>query len=117
MFHRVFWAFSPSIEGFKHCRPIISVDATYLYGRYKGKMLIAMGVDANNQFFPLAFAIVEEESFNSWRWFLTCIRESVTQRKGLCLIFDRHAAILAAVNQPNSKWQEPWAYHRFCLRH
>ena len=65
MFYRVFWAFSPFIEGFKYCRPIISIDATHLYGRYKGKMLIVMGVDANNQLFSLAFAIAEEESLGS----------------------------------------------------
>nr|KAJ0227394.1 hypothetical protein LSAT_V11C100032340 [Lactuca sativa] len=56
-FRRVFWAFSPSINGFKHCRPVISIDATHLYDKYKGKMMIAMGVDGNNQNFPLAFTI------------------------------------------------------------
>ncbi|XP_021975487.1 uncharacterized protein LOC110870611 [Helianthus annuus] len=61
-FRRVFWAFDPSIKGFKHCRPVISIDATHLYGKYKGKMMIAMGVDGNNQILPLAFAIVENES-------------------------------------------------------
>lgn len=71
MFNSVFWAFSASIEAFKHCRPVLSIDDTHLYGRYTGKILIAMGVDANNQLFPLAFAIVGEESFNSWSWFLT----------------------------------------------
>ncbi|KAL6527328.1 hypothetical protein OROGR_016418 [Orobanche gracilis] len=44
-FRRVFWAFSPSIKGFVHCRSVISIDGTHLYGKYKGKMLIAMGVD------------------------------------------------------------------------
>lgn len=32
-FIRVFWAFAPYIKGFEHCRPIISIDATYLYGK------------------------------------------------------------------------------------
>jgi hypothetical protein len=31
-FHRVFWAFGPCITGFIHCRPVISIDATHLYG-------------------------------------------------------------------------------------
>ncbi|RVW75856.1 Serine/threonine-protein phosphatase 7 long form-like [Vitis vinifera] len=26
IFQRVFWAFHPSIEGFKHCRPVLSID-------------------------------------------------------------------------------------------
>ena len=37
-FGRVFWTFTPSIEGFKHCRPIMSIDATHLYRQYKGKL-------------------------------------------------------------------------------
>nr|KAJ0191984.1 hypothetical protein LSAT_V11C800437780 [Lactuca sativa] len=67
-FKRVFWDFAPSIHGYEHCRPVINIDATHLYGKYKGKMMIAMGVDGNNQIFPLAFAIVDNESYNSWYW-------------------------------------------------
>ncbi|XP_073121855.1 uncharacterized protein [Henckelia pumila] len=56
----VFLAFRPSIDGFRHCRKIISVDGTHLYTKYKNKMLIAVTLDANNQVFPLEFAIVDE---------------------------------------------------------
>ena len=61
-----------------------------MYGKYKGTLMIAMGCDGNNQLFPLAFAIAESENTDSWSWFLACIRAGVTQRKGLCLISDRH---------------------------
>ncbi|XP_057247564.1 uncharacterized protein LOC130589931 [Beta vulgaris subsp. vulgaris] len=101
IFRRVFWAFKPSISGFRHCRPLITIDGTHLYGKYKGKLLIAMGTDANFQLFPLAFA-VEEESTEDWSWFLACIRRSVTDRKDLCVISDRHRGILAAMNEPGS---------------
>ncbi|XP_010677713.2 uncharacterized protein LOC104893315 [Beta vulgaris subsp. vulgaris] len=117
IFKRVFWAFKPSISGFRHCRPLITIDATHLYGKYKGKLLIAMGTDANFQLFPLAFAVVEEESTEDWSWFLACIRRSVTDRKDLCVISDRHRVILAAMNEPQSGWEEPYAHHRFCVRH
>ncbi|XP_010419504.2 PREDICTED: uncharacterized protein LOC104705235 [Camelina sativa] len=80
--------------------------------------MIASGVDAANKFFPLAFAVVTKEvSTDIWRWFLTGIREKVTQRKGLCLISSPNPEILAVINEPGSLWQEPWAYHRFCLNH
>ena len=59
IFQRVFWAFTPSIQGFTHCRPILSIDGTHLYGKYKRTLLIAIGCDGNNQLFPLAFAIIE----------------------------------------------------------
>ena len=58
----VFWTFRPSIEGFKHCKPIIQIDGTFLYGKYMGKLLIATSIDANGHIFPLVFATVEEES-------------------------------------------------------
>ena len=61
IFKYVFWAFAPSIVGFAHCRPVISINGTHLYGKYKGKLLIAMATDANNEIFPLAFAVVDDE--------------------------------------------------------
>nr|CAN68701.1 hypothetical protein VITISV_026014 [Vitis vinifera] len=47
IFQHVFWAFTPSIQGFTHYRPILSIDGTHLYGKYKGTLLIAMGCDAD----------------------------------------------------------------------
>ena len=41
IFDRVFWAFGPSIDSFQHCRPVISIDGTFLHGKYRGKLLIA----------------------------------------------------------------------------
>lgn len=65
-FRLVFWAFDPSIKGFEHCRPVISIDGTHLYGKCNGKMMIEVGVDGNNQILLLAFAIVENESYSIW---------------------------------------------------
>ncbi|KAK9995056.1 hypothetical protein SO802_024759 [Lithocarpus litseifolius] len=74
-------AFRPCIVGFKHCRPVISIDATHLYGKYRGNLMIAMETDANNKIYPLAFAVVESESTKTWGWFLACIRRLVFQGK------------------------------------
>ena len=57
IFQRVFLSFKPSIEGFEHCRPVMSIDGTHLYGKYKGILLIAMRCDGNNHLFPLSFSI------------------------------------------------------------
>ena len=57
IFQRMFWSFKPSIEVFKHCHPVLSIDGTHLYGKYKGTLLIAMGCDGNTQLFPLTFSI------------------------------------------------------------
>jgi len=59
---RVFWAFGHAIEGSKSSRPIISIEGTYLYGRFSKKLLIAIAFDAYNEIFPLAYALAEEEN-------------------------------------------------------
>ena len=62
----IFWTFKPSIQDFTHCRPIISIDGTHLYRKFKDKILIAIGIDAENEIFLLAYAIVDEETTASW---------------------------------------------------
>ncbi|KAL5128684.1 hypothetical protein HKD37_14G040884 [Glycine soja] len=58
-FHRVFWTFGQCKEAFKHCKPIIQVDDTHLYGKYSGTLLMATSQDGNGGVLPLAFAVVE----------------------------------------------------------
>ncbi|KAK9998228.1 hypothetical protein SO802_017831 [Lithocarpus litseifolius] len=41
---------------------VISIDATHLYGKYKAKLLIAMATNANNEVYPLTFAVVKSET-------------------------------------------------------
>ena len=47
--HYVFWSFGPCIDGFNYCKQVISIDGTYLYGKYQGKLLVVMATDANNK--------------------------------------------------------------------
>ncbi|KAG5549551.1 hypothetical protein RHGRI_014768 [Rhododendron griersonianum] len=115
-FDRLFWAFGPAIEGFKHSRPVISIDGTFLTGKYKGVILVAVTQDAENQIFPIAFAIVEKEDANNWGWFLSCLRNFVTNRTELCLISDRHTGLLSYI-KGDPLWRPPHAYHRYCARH
>ncbi|KAL5159843.1 hypothetical protein HKD37_15G044096 [Glycine soja] len=44
-FHRVFWTFGQCKEAFKYCKPIIQVDGTFLYGKYRGTLLMATTQD------------------------------------------------------------------------
>jgi hypothetical protein len=53
------------VAGFAHCRPIISVDGTFLIGKYKGTLIITVGMTAENQLLLLAFALVEGENNES----------------------------------------------------
>nr|XP_043616086.1 uncharacterized protein LOC122588003 [Erigeron canadensis] len=112
-FKFVFWAFRSAIRAFQRCILVIFVDGTHLKGSYKGKLLTVVTKNANGQLLPIAFGLVDEESNESWAWFLNLFEEHVgSQRQGdLCIISDRHQGILNAVNQI-----EGW-HHRYCLRH
>jgi len=118
IFKFVFWAFKPSIDAFRFCQPVISVDGTFLKGPYKSKLLIAVSKNANNYTLPVAYAIVDEETNESWCWFFTQLRDHVigNDMGPICVISDRHQGLIHAMtNLP--AWQEPHAYHRYCLRH
>jgi hypothetical protein len=44
-----------------------------LKGPHKGHLLAAISRDANNQMYPVAFAVVEAEVKDSWTWFLEAL--------------------------------------------
>ncbi|XP_016192747.1 uncharacterized protein LOC107633655 [Arachis ipaensis] len=117
MFDKVFWSFPSCVEAFKHCKPFVSIDGTHLYGRYGGVLLIAVAQDGNSNILPIAFAIVESESTESWSFFLTNLRRHVTPQDGLLVISDRSQAIKAALSSDDSGWHPPRAYHAYCIRH
>ncbi|KAM0946266.1 putative MULE transposase domain-containing protein [Dioscorea sansibarensis] len=52
------------------CRPVISVDGCWLKGLFGGHLLSAVGIDANDCIYPIAWAVVEKENHANWRWFL-----------------------------------------------
>jgi len=68
-FHRLFWAFYPCIHGFKYCKPVVHVDGTWLYDKYKGTLFLAVAQDGNNKTIPVAFALVEGETKEGWSFF------------------------------------------------
>ncbi|KAK4387382.1 hypothetical protein Sango_2344800 [Sesamum angolense] len=73
---------------------------------------------ANQQVLPLAFALVDEESLASWRWFLQMLAKHLLPNDDdrVCLISDRHSGLISAINYvPAFKF--PRGVHRFCLRH
>ncbi|XP_057755337.1 uncharacterized protein LOC130974475 [Arachis stenosperma] len=99
--HRVFWSYYPCIRAFRHCKPVVQVDGTHLYGKYKGCLLVAVSQDGNNNIVPIAFAIVEGETSDAWHFFLSNLRQHVVTRDGVGLISDRHDSIRSAIERSN----------------
>uniref|UniRef100_A0A0V0GKM5 Putative ovule protein n=1 Tax=Solanum chacoense TaxID=4108 RepID=A0A0V0GKM5_SOLCH len=51
---------------------IIRVDGCHLKGHQKGSQLLtAVGIDGNDNIYPIALAVVEGELKETWSWFLT----------------------------------------------
>ncbi|XP_015933199.1 uncharacterized protein LOC107459488 [Arachis duranensis] len=116
-FHRLFWTFPPCIEAFRHCKPLVSIDGTHLYGKYGGMLLVAIAQDGNSNILPIAFALVKGKNAESWSFFLSHLRQHVTPQPGLLVISDRHNEIKATLEAPDGGWLPPATYHIFCIRH
>ena len=98
------------------------MDGTFLTGKYKGQILTAIGVDANNQILPLAFAFVEGENRLSWLWFFRHMKYGVVgTRPNVCIIHDRHKGILSAIKtlqqDQDDAFYWPDMQNRWCMRH
>jgi hypothetical protein len=73
-FQRLYLSLAAMKNGFlEGCRPVIGLDGCFLKGPYKGMLLAAIGRDANNNMYPIAIAVVESETKDSWTWFLECL--------------------------------------------
>ncbi|WVZ13613.1 hypothetical protein V8G54_011179 [Vigna mungo] len=100
-----FGSFYMCLEGCKQgflgsYRPFKGVDSCHLKTTYGGQLLVAVGRDPNDQYFPLAFAAVENECKETWRWFLSQLFDDIggtecqrwvfisDQQKGLMTVFD-----------------------------
>ncbi|XP_028801487.1 uncharacterized protein LOC114756719 [Neltuma alba] len=111
-FQVVFIAYSCCVEGFlKGGRPILYVDGCYLSGLYKGTLLGAQAYDADNELFPLAYAIVGGETLDDWAWFLGNIKD-ITGSLEVTIVLDRHNSIKGAVQAMVGGDR-----HAFCYRH
>ncbi|KAL5543456.1 hypothetical protein UlMin_007240 [Ulmus minor] len=73
-FQYLFIAFAASIHGFSYCRPVISIDATHLKGKFIGVLFTTMCHDANQQIFPLAFGVGDSENDALWTLFLRRVK-------------------------------------------
>lgn len=83
-------------------------------GKCKGQLLVAMGQDSMNHFYPLAWAVLDKETSRTWNWFLQLLKASLdlNNGQGVTFISDMQKGLLDAVQTvlPN-------ANHRYCMRH
>ncbi|XP_039136666.1 uncharacterized protein LOC120273983 isoform X2 [Dioscorea cayenensis subsp. rotundata] len=92
IFRGMYLCLGPLKAGFMAgCRPIISVDGCWLKGQFGGQLLSAVGVDANDCIYPIAWAVVDKENYDNWRWFLEllAIDLEINNGHGFAFMSDR----------------------------
>ncbi|XP_062114565.1 uncharacterized protein LOC133825667 [Humulus lupulus] len=107
-----FFSLGVSRRGFRTCLPVLCVDGTFLKTKYGGQMLCAVALDANNHLYPVAFGIVDSENHDSWKYFMSKLKESIGEVEDLAFVSDRHASITHALETIF-----PDAYHGACYHH
>ena len=77
-FKRIYICLGSLKQGFNAIgRPLLGLDGAFVKGPYPGQVLSAVGVDRNNGIYPLAYAVLEAETINSWTWFLQCLGDDI----------------------------------------
>uniref|UniRef100_A0A453B2L7 MULE transposase domain-containing protein n=1 Tax=Aegilops tauschii subsp. strangulata TaxID=200361 RepID=A0A453B2L7_AEGTS len=116
---RICWAFGQSLQAFSACRPVLCIKGTPLCGKYQGVLLTAVALDANNFSIPVAYAIVECETKESWLWFLRNLERAVVHQADVCIIHDYKKELIDAVEDLlNSRRRQGLkAESRWCMEH
>jgi len=82
-----------------YCKPLVQIDSTFMYSRYTYWLLLAMAQDSDGRILLIAFGITLRESGNDWEFFLSRLRRHVYPQPDICIISDRSARILAAIER------------------
>ena len=61
------------------CRPIIGLDACHLKTKLGRQLITTVARDPNEEYFLLAYAIVEAETKDFWTWFINLLLADIGQ--------------------------------------
>nr|XP_045090280.1 uncharacterized protein LOC123493395 [Aegilops tauschii subsp. strangulata] len=116
IFQSFYVCFNAMKLGFKAgCRKVIGLDGCFFKGAVKGELLCAIARDANNQMYPVAWAVVEKETKESWKWFVGLLIKDLdinNNGAGWVVISDQQKGLINAMQD-----YLPNAEHRMCARH
>jgi hypothetical protein len=66
-FSKFFMALKPCIDGFKAgCHPYLSIDSSFLTGKWNGQLAACNALDGHNWMFPIAIDMFQSETEASW---------------------------------------------------
>lgn len=78
------------------CRPVIGLDGCFLKWELTGDLLAAVGRDADNRMYPIAWAVVRGENKDTWGWFVQKLKIDLGIGIGdnLTIISDKQKVIM-----------------------
>ncbi|XP_058733419.1 uncharacterized protein LOC131605035 [Vicia villosa] len=96
------------------CRPLIGLDACFLKGDFGGQLMAAVGTDGNNKIMPIAYAVVEAETKDSWQWFLNLLLDDLQaiQHNRYGFISYQQKGLVPAILEASQ-----YVEHRLCVKH
>ncbi|KAJ9546772.1 hypothetical protein OSB04_019315 [Centaurea solstitialis] len=114
-FKRIYVCLGALKKGFAEGkREILGLDGAFMKGPFPCQVLTVVGMDSNNGTYPLAYAIVEAETKQSWSWFLECLGDdlNLAANSNFTFISDRQKGFIPALANIF-----PCVEHRHCVRH
>ena len=91
---------------------VISVDGSFLKGKFRGCLLFATAQDADHHIYPVGFAMVDGENDGSWGFFFRQMLRVVEDTTDLVWVSDRHMSILKGIRDSYI-----FAKHGICTYH
>ena len=77
-FSKFFMALKPCVDGFKAgCRPYLSIDSSFLTGKWNGQLAACNALDGHNWMFPVAIGMFQSETEASWTWFMMQLKRCI----------------------------------------
>ncbi|GJN05186.1 hypothetical protein PR202_ga22795 [Eleusine coracana subsp. coracana] len=96
--------------------PLLFLDKVPLKATNEYKLLVAAAVDADDGVFPVGFSVVEDETYESWVWFLMQLKVALQNNNyrynDMTFLSSGQKGLDAAVSQVFED-----GHHAFCLHH
>jgi len=69
------------------------LDACHLKHKVGGQLMVAIARDLNEEYFPLAVAVVEAETKDSWTWFINLLLADIGDSKRWAFITNQQKVL------------------------
>ncbi|XP_010462188.1 PREDICTED: uncharacterized protein LOC104742831 [Camelina sativa] len=81
------------------CRPVIGLDGCFFKWELNGDLRAAIGRDADNRMYPIAWAVVRGENKDTWGWFVKKLKIDLGLENGdnLTIISEKQKGLVFAI--------------------